>query len=440
MKPSQHHDSKAGPGGKASFGRLLLHLHPRQVPARAISLTHTWGLGGMALVLVLLQLVSGVFLLFVYRTDAAGAYESVAALQQGVLFGGFLRNIHHWSANFLVLITLLHMLRVFYTGAFHGDRAFNWIIGLGLFVLVLGANFTGYLLPWDQLAYWAVTICTGMMAYVPAVGAWLQHILRGGAEVGPATLSNFFVLHVMALPLCFLLLLPFHFWRIRKAGGVVFPRGAGEASSTSKAMVPSSPDLVVREMAMAMMVLALVFMISALVDAPLQAAANPGLSPNPTKPPWYFSGLQELLLHFHPTVAVVVLPLFCAAGLGLLPYLGFEAGSEGIWFASAEGRRSSLLAAIVGLVAALAAVALDEVLRGGSVSIASSDGLWRGVISTGVILALAAGFSLFVRKRFRTGRVEMAQAAFTLLLFAMIVLTVIGVWFRGPDMALTWHG
>ena len=120
------------------------------------------------------------------------SYASIVDLQNTVLFGRLIRNIHHWSGNALLLVVFLHFLRVFFTGAFHPPRQFNWALGLVMFLLVLGSNFTGYLLPWDQLAFWAITICTGMLEYIPGIGIGLQKMIRGGGEIGPTTLSIFF--------------------------------------------------------------------------------------------------------------------------------------------------------------------------------------------------------------------------------------------------------
>ena len=161
---------------------LILHFRPATVPEKTLKFTLTWGLGGMAAVLIFLQLGTGLLLKFVYVPTPLDAYTSILALNNEVIFGQLIRNIHHWSANFLVPIVLLHMLRVFFTGAFHPPRQFSWIIGLGLFGLVLTANFTGYLLPYDQLAYWAVTVSTGMLEYIPAIGHRLQEIIQGGHE------------------------------------------------------------------------------------------------------------------------------------------------------------------------------------------------------------------------------------------------------------------
>jgi quinol-cytochrome oxidoreductase complex cytochrome b subunit len=140
----------------------FLHFRPPTVVERTLRFSLTWGLGGMAVVLIMLQLGSGLLLKFAFEPTPLGAYASIQSLQNDVPFGQLVRNLHHWSANLLVLIAFLHMLRVFFTGAFQPPRQFNWIIGWAMFGTVLIANFTGYLLPYDQLAYWAVTVSTGL--------------------------------------------------------------------------------------------------------------------------------------------------------------------------------------------------------------------------------------------------------------------------------------
>ena len=214
----------------SGFSMLLLHVHPRMVPEEALAFTRTCGLGGMAVVLLVLLAGTGALLLLAYEPSAERAYGSVLSLRDDTAIGGFVRNIHFWAANSLVLVAVLHLLRVFYTGAFHAPRRFNWVIGLLLLKLVLASNFTGYLLPWDQLAFWAVTIGTGMLEYVPLVGPTLETALRGGPEVGPKTLSIFFVLHIAILPILGAILAAFHFWLVRKAGGVILSEAAGTGS------------------------------------------------------------------------------------------------------------------------------------------------------------------------------------------------------------------
>jgi quinol-cytochrome oxidoreductase complex cytochrome b subunit len=176
---------------------LVLHFRPRRVAEKTLRFSLTWGLGGMAAVLVSLQLFTGILLKFAYGPVPTQAYESLVRLQEGFLFGQLVRNIHFWSANLLVVVVCLHGLRVFFTGGFHPPRRLNWVVGLSLFILVLASNLTGYLLPWDQLAYWATTICVGMLEYIPVLGSRLQQIVLGGREIGPATLRNFFALYVL---------------------------------------------------------------------------------------------------------------------------------------------------------------------------------------------------------------------------------------------------
>ena len=189
---------------------LILHFRPARVPEKTLRFSLTWGLGGMAVILVLLQIGTGVLLKFIYEPSPLTAYTSVQSLIFEVPFGRLIRNLHHWCAHFLVLIVFLHMLRVFFTGAFHAPRQFNWVLGLCLLGTVLTANFTGYLLPWDQLAYWAVTVSTGMLEYVPVIGLTLRKMILGGSEIGPASLRIFFAIHTAVVPILLLLLMAFH--------------------------------------------------------------------------------------------------------------------------------------------------------------------------------------------------------------------------------------
>ena len=165
------------------FNSLILHFRPRNVQERTLRFTLTWGLGGMAVVLIILLFGTGILMKFVYQPFPDKAYGSILYLQRDVLFGQFVRNIHHWSGNILLIVVFLHFLRVFFTGAFHPPRQFNWIIGLCLFLTILMSNFTGYLLPWDQLSFWAITICTGMLEYIPVVVSKTDPRGIGGRDI-----------------------------------------------------------------------------------------------------------------------------------------------------------------------------------------------------------------------------------------------------------------
>jgi len=417
---------------------LIFHFRPQTVPESTLKFTLSWGLGGMAAVLVLLQISTGLLLKFIYEPFPARAYASVLSLQNDVFFGQFIRNIHHWSAKLLVLIIFLHLLRVFFTGAFRPPRQFNWIIGLCLFLLVLIANFTGYLLPWDQLAYWAVTICIGMLDYIPVVGLWLQKIISGGPQIGPATLQNFFTIHTAVLPVCLVLLMAFHFWRVRKAGGLVIPRSPNEDIETRPDHVLTIPNLVLREVVVALVLIASVFVISIFFNAPLEEQANPGLSPNPTKAPWYFAGIQELLLHFHPVFAVFILPLAAFVALLYLPYADDNDNSGGIWFRSQSGRRLAAVSATIALVAApLLIIIAEYVIDFTNWMPGTAPVISNGLIPAVILLAAVVGYYMLLKKKFAASKEEAIQAVFVLLLVAFVALTVTGIWFRGIGMRLT---
>ena len=416
---------------------LILHFRPATVTEKTLRFSLTWGLGGMAVVLVLLQLGTGLLLKFAFEPTPMGAYESIRSLQSDVPFGQLVRNLHHWSANLLVLVAFLHMLRVFLTGAFQAPRQFNWIIGWAIFGTVLIANFTGYLLPYDQLAYWAVTVSTGMLEYVPIIGSRLQDILRGGDDIGPGTLRIFFAIHTALVPAVLLFLMGFHFWRIRKSGGLVIPRRPEEQPVEDPVRVPVLPNLLLREVVTALVLVACVMLLAVFFNAPLGDPANPGLSPNPTKAPWYFAGLQELLLHLHPMFAVFVIPLLITLAMIVLPYLNYELDTRGIWFASDRGRHMAAMAATAALVITPLLIILDEFVTGAAVFSSTSQPLiGQGLVPTIILVAALVSFYMIIRRRFSISNNEAIQAVFVLLVVALVVMTVIGVWFRGTGMEL----
>jgi len=421
------------------FNSLLLHFRPRVIPERTLNFNLTWGLGGMAVVLVGMLFVTGLMMKFFYQPVPDRAHASVIYLQDAILFGQLMRNLHHWSGNVLLLVVFLHFLRVFFTGAFRAPRQFNWIIGLLMFLLVLGSNFSGYLLPWDQLAYWAITICTGMLEYIPGIGTGLQKWVRGGVDIGPATLANFYAIHTALIPACLLILMPFHFWRVRKSGGLVIPRAPQEDPEDRGKSVAAIPNLIIRELVVAVVLVAVLMILSVTFNAPLEAKANPGLSPNPTKAPWYFAGIQELLLHFHPLFAVMVIPLIILAALLFLPYWRFDTDTAGVWFCSDRGRRMSMVAAVVALIATPLGIIADEYI----IDFAAWLPAVPAVVSNGLlpaVLALACiiGFYWLMKKKYTATNNETIQSIVVLLLVAFIILTITCIWFRGSGMALMW--
>ncbi len=207
----------------AVMNNVFLHLHPVRVKRHAVRYTYTFCLGGISFFLFLVLTITGVYLMFFYIPSTAEAYQNILEIESSIAFGQLIRNMHRWGAHLMVLTVFLHMIRVFYHGAYKPPREFNWVIGVVLLFCTLWLSFTGYLLPWDQIAFWAITVGTNMARYAPLIPEESSTILLGGVEVGQATLLRFYVMHVIAFPLITAVLLTVHFWRIRKDGGISGP-------------------------------------------------------------------------------------------------------------------------------------------------------------------------------------------------------------------------
>src|SRR6476469_9605911 len=221
---------------------VFLHLHPVSVRKSGIALSYTWCMGGLTFFMFLELTITGVLLMFYYRPTLEHAYNDILILRD-VATLGILRELHRWGAHAMVITIWLHMYRVFLTGSYKPPREFNWGVGVLLLVLTLLLSFTGYLLPWDQLAIWAITVGSNMARATPGVGvegpgaAFLSingvkrttsgsdanFALLGGRAVGEMTLNRFYVLHCVAIPLAAALLIMIHFWRVRKDGGISGP-------------------------------------------------------------------------------------------------------------------------------------------------------------------------------------------------------------------------
>ncbi len=199
---------------------IFLHLHPVKVNRRSLHWSYTFGLGVIAVVLFGVLVFTGVLLMFYYVPSVERAYPALRNIEVSVPLGQFTRNMHRWSAHLMVLVAILHLIRVFYTGAYKSPREFNWLVGVGLLLLTLGASFTGYLLPWDQLSYWAITVGTNIAGYAPLIGNAVRGILLGGPEVGQDALIRFYTLHVALIPTLLVLGISIHLWRVRKDGGL----------------------------------------------------------------------------------------------------------------------------------------------------------------------------------------------------------------------------
>src|SRR5215831_12497219 len=199
---------------------VFLHLFSTKVRVRMLSFGATWYLGTLTLGTFLILVATGIPLMLYYHPSVPQAYADMKDLQFVVSAGVFLRNLHRWSAHAMVLLVFAHMFKVFYRGAYRTPREFNWVIGVVLLIITLFLSYTGYLLPWDQLAYWAITVGSNIMSAVPLLGNKIHFLLLGGHAVNANALLRFYVLHCMILPLTAMFFVAIHFWRIRKDGGL----------------------------------------------------------------------------------------------------------------------------------------------------------------------------------------------------------------------------
>ncbi len=348
----------------------FLHIHPVRVHPHSLKPSFTFGLGVITFWLFVILSITGILLMFYYVPTPDAAYASMQDLIFVVPFGRLMRNLHRWTAEGMVIAIVLHLARVFFTGAYKPPREFNWIVGVGLLLLTLALSFTGYLLPWDQLAYWAVTVGTYIAVYLPFLGDLMRTLLLGGETVTGQTLLRFYVLHVVLLPLALSLLIGYHFWRIRKDGGLVKPPALPRIEN-----ILSFPKVMYVEAALLFALLVLFLPLASRFDAPLGVVADAERPPNPAKAPWYFVGVQELVSYSAEWGGVIV-PVALFAALLLLPYFDRDPRGVGEWFARA--RRGMVAAGGFVLVMIIALIIIGEFLRGPNWTFYLPWEGWRG--------------------------------------------------------------
>ena len=402
---------------------FVYHLHPLQVNARTLAPLTTLGLGIAALTSFLVLGLTGALLMIYYVPTTREALASTQDIQHAVAFGAFVRALHRWAGHAMVIVAALHLLRVWATGAYF-RRELNWLFGLLLLLLTLGLAFTGYLLPWDQLSYWAVRVSSNLMDHLPLVGSTLKRLLLGGDSVGQNTLSRFYMLHVAGLPALVLALLVFHFWRVRKDGGLAVAPDAPDPEIERR---PAWPDLVLREALLVLGVLIVLSLISLVFDAPLGGVADQHNPSNPEKTPWYFLWLQEMV-SYSAVMGGFVFPGLVLLVLLALPWLDREPDSVGRWF----GPRAGRLAVGLSLVLSIAALAILVKLQLSSAGAASAGGLDP---ATGMLVLSALSF-VTAGTLARSTRAAFL-AGLTVLLVAIVGFTLIGAC-RGPNWVFYW--
>jgi quinol-cytochrome oxidoreductase complex cytochrome b subunit len=464
------------------FGNLFLHLHSVRTHLWSLRWTTTMGLGIATTAAFLITLVTGILLMFYYKPYPDVAYQSIKDIYFVVPTGQFIRNIHRWAANVMVVTVILHMARAFYTAAYRAPREFNWLLGIGLLAITLGLSFTGYLLPWDQLAYWAITIganiaqspreltdALGITKYFDP-GGLIRLILLGSDTVGAEALIRFYLLHIMLLPLALGMLMGVHFWRIRKDGGLARPVDAearlGNLPTTSypvfsqaptktyqlaaivkgktavvgrapEATVPSMPHLFYAELAVLMFTIFICVALALISDAPLKELANPSVPENPAKAPWYFLGLQELV-SFSAFMGGIGVPTIVMAGLGLIPFLDRETNGTGEWFGGTGGKKLVAWSIVFGLAAPLLIESFAIHFGWIREWFPKTPQLIITFINPATILTLVyALYSVYLVKSYKSTRAG-ALGLFTCFLCGFLVLTIIGTYFRGPNWTFYW--
>ncbi len=467
------------------LNNFFLHLQGARTHINSLRPTYTLGLGLIAFFLLVIVVVSGILLMIYYEPSIEHAYNSVKDINFVVFGGRLLRNIHKWSGEAMIIFVMLHMARVFYTSSYNKGREFNWIIGIVLLSLTFLLNFTGYLLPWDQLSYWALVIGSniaqspkeitdilGVTKYFD-IGGLQKELFLGGFTPTNVTLVRVYLLHIVLLPGIMFIFLGVHFWRIRKDGGLTRPETfqlkkkendpsvrdesktaafttdktyglmalvRGETPAVDQDVentVMSWPNLLRAEVAVLMLSLAGVIIYSFFVDSPLKELANPLVPENPAKAPWYFLGLQELV-SYSAFMGGIGLPTVALLALALTPYLDREEQHVGIWFTNKQGRLVTAASFVVGTVVLIGLLAIV-------VNFGWFRNWWPDVPQILIILinpgTIWVGFvmvwSLLVTHKTDSTRMG-AIAMFTMFLLSFVILTYMGTYLRGPNWEFYW--
>lgn len=464
---------------------FFLHIQGAHTHKHTLRPGYTLGLGLITFFLFLILCVTGVILMVFYVPSVESAYDRIKDLNFVVTGGRIVRNLHRWAAHGMVICAFAHMARVFYTGSYKKPREFNWCLGLSLLVLTLALSFTGYLLPWDQLAFWAITIgsniagsfreVTGVLGITEwfDLGGLIRRLLIGGETIGQDALIRFYVLHVVVLPAVMIAVLAVHFWRIRKDGGLSRPVEAGGspdnlaadaleapgrvepktyglmliARGTSPAadkppegFIKSWPRLLIVELAVFMLTMAVAIVLAVLFDAPLKEIANPSLPENPAKAPWYFLGLQELV-SYSGFVGGVAIPSVVMLGLALIPYVDRDPRGVGIWCGGppeTNGRRVAFGSALFATVYVVGLITFT-VNWGWLRDWLPRTPQWAiMLVNPGTLIVLVfALVSAWIGRRARSARLA-AIALFTMFLVGFVILTCVGTFFRGPNWDFYW--
>ncbi len=396
--------------GDAVTSNFVFHAFPAKVSKASMAWNYSFWLGTISAALFFLLILSGLPLLFLYVPSVERAYQSVKDIEYVITFGSWIRAVHRIAAHGMVIAVCLHLVRVFLTGAYKNGvgrgqrREWNWVLGVVMLLATLLLSFTGYLLPWDQLAFWAVTVGTNIASSIPAIGPTVRELLIGGRTIEQATLIRFYVLHVVILPLGLGGLFAYHMWRVRKDGGLAraehdammphpvdtpvvstktytllgVARGQAPVIRARSIEAPDTtvnavPDLVRRAAIATLGTIAVIGILSVFIASPLEEPANALVTPNPAKAPWYFLWLQEIVTDTTirlgsftlngAFVGGVLLPGLLIGLLTAWPWLDRSpALATGVWLPKVRARQNLVFLLVV--LAVLVLTFIGMVMRG----------------------------------------------------------------------------
>jgi len=276
-------------------------------------------LGGTVLYLFIIQVITGIALTFYYIPFPEEAYQSVARITQEIRFGWFIRSLHRWASNFLIVALFLHMFRVYFTGAYRHPRQINWLIGFILLFIILTFGFTGYSLVFEQMSFWGATVATNLTEAVPLIGPTISYFLRGGPAIGDNTLTRFFVLHIGVLPTLAFIFIGLHILLIR-LHGVTELHFEGEPVPEEKRFFRFLPDHLINELMLGVLLLYILTILSLIFPVGLGTPADPNVTPEHIKPEWYFY-FNFRLLKLTSLKVSVVFTMFLFLAMFLWPFI-----------------------------------------------------------------------------------------------------------------------
>jgi len=329
---------------------FIHHLHPPSIPALQSRFRYTLGAGGIAVFLSLVLLVTGLLEMYFYIPSPEQAAASVQIITTLVPFGNLVRNLHYWSAQLLLVVMTVHLLRVVLTGAYARPRRFNFLLGLALLIFILFLDFTGYILRWDEGIHWALVVGTNLLKTIPTIGTGLYQFVMGGPEAGPATLTRFYAWHIFGLTIGAAILIGWHVFRVRRDGGIAVPPPTERVNRSRITRF----ELLRREVLAMLIVGVILLLIAVIIPAPIgQPISGASIDASDSRAPWFFLWIQQLLKYGDPFIWGVLVPLLVILGLGLIPYLFPRAKAEelGRWFP--HGNRIAQAVAVLVVVGIL---------------------------------------------------------------------------------------